>query len=79
MTPTISVPTDNIYKFMCSFGLAIIISSIACYVSIYINTLDKKIYFYEKIKQLEYIENRTKAEEDNLSLYTKLVEVATDN
>lgn len=79
MTPTISVPTDNIYKFMCLFGLAIIIASIACYVSIYINTLDKKIYFYEKIKQLEYIENRTKAEEDNLSLYTKLVEVATDN
>jgi len=79
MNPSVSVPTDNIYKFMCLFGLAIIVVSIFSFASVYSNNLDKKIFYYEKLNNLEKIESKSKLEEDSYKMYTSLVEITNKN
>lgn len=79
MTPNIAPPTDNIYKFACLFGLALVVSSIFAFVSIYSSSLDRKIKYSEVVIPLEAKEQRSKMEESMLSMNKKLIEVTRSN
>jgi len=79
MTPSLSVATDNIYKFACLFGLALIISSMFAFVSTYTASLDRKIKYSETIIPLEAKVQRTKAEDELLAMNKKLIEVTKSN
>ena len=79
MIPNITIATDNIYKFACLFGLAIIVASIFSFVNVYSSTLDKKVQLSETIIRIEAEEKLTKVQEDTLELNKKLLEVAKNN
>lgn len=79
MTPPLSVPTDNIYKFSCLFGLALIISSIFAFVSTYSSSLDRKIKYAETVIPLEAKTQRSKADDELLALNKKLIEITKSN
>lgn len=79
MTPNISPPTDNIFKFACLFGLALVVSGIFGFISIYSSALDRKIKYSEVVIPLESKERRTMAEESMLALNKKLIEVTRSN
>ncbi|MGZ5858147.1 MAG: hypothetical protein ACXWJK_12970 [Burkholderiaceae bacterium] len=79
MTPSLSIPTDNIYKFACLFGLALIISTIFAFVSTYTTSLESKIKYTATIISLEAKEQRSKAENDLLVMDKQLIEVTKTN
>lgn len=79
MTPSLPIPTDNIYKFSCIFGLALIVASIFSYVSIYVSSLDRKAKYMEVIIPLEDKAERSKAENNLLELNNKLIEIVKSN
>lgn len=79
MTPTFPIATDNIYKFTCLFGLALIIVSILSYVSMYTAALDRKVKYMEIIIPLEANAARSKAEDDLLEMNKKLLDVTKSN
>ncbi|ART48327.1 hypothetical protein [Acidovorax carolinensis] len=79
MTPALPIPTDNIFKFACLFGLALIVSSIFGFVSIYTSSLDRKVKYSETVIALEAKEQKTKAESDLLDLTKKLIDVTKSN
>lgn len=73
------IPTDNIYKFSCLFGLVLIVSAIFSFVSSYSSALDRKVRYSEATIQLQAKPERTKAEEDLLAMHKKLIAVTRDN
>ncbi|THF64660.1 hypothetical protein E6C76_11435 [Pseudothauera nasutitermitis] len=79
MQPSIPIPTDNIYKFACLFGLALIVSAIFSFVLVYSSSFDRKVKYSESIIPLEAKADRTKTEEDLLALNKKLIEVTLSN
>ena len=79
MQPSFPIPTDNIYKFGCLFGLVLIVSSIFSFVSSYSSALDRKVRYSEIVIPLEAKSSRTKIEEDLLTLNKKLIEVTRSN
>jgi len=79
MTPNLPVPTDNIYKFACLFGLALIVSCIFAFVSTYSASLDRKVKYSEVLIPLESKSQRTKAEDEMLAMNKKLIEVTKSN
>jgi hypothetical protein len=79
MTPSLPIPTDNIYKFTCLFGLALIISSLFAFVSTYTSSLDRKIKYSETIIPLEAKTQRSKVEDDILAMNRKLIDVTKSN
>lgn len=79
MIPSLPIATDNIYKFSCLFGLAIIIASIFSFVSVYTSTLDRKVQLSETIISLQAKEELSKAEKDRLELNQKLIEITKTN
>lgn len=79
MTPSLPVPTDNIYKFACLFGLVLIVSSLFAFVSMYTSSLDSKIKYVEATIPLEAKLVRTKVEEEKLAMNKKLIEVTKSN
>ncbi|ABM39223.1 hypothetical protein [Polaromonas naphthalenivorans] len=79
MTPSLTIPTDNIYKFSCLFGLALILVSIFSFASNYTTTLDRKVRYSELVIGLESKAQRNKSEDDLLALNKKLREIAMEN
>lgn len=79
MTPSLPVPTDNIYKFSALFGLALVVSGIFAFTTVYTSSLEKKIKYAEAMIALEAKTTRTKLEDDTLALNRKLVEVTQSN
>jgi hypothetical protein len=79
MQPSLPVPIDNIYKFACLFGLALIVSAIFSFVASYSSSLDRKVRYSEVVIPLEAKAERTKAEEDLLAMNRKLIAVTKDN
>lgn len=75
----IPVPTDNIYKFSCLFGLVLIVTSILSFVSSYSAALDRKVRYSDVVIPLQAKAERTKAEEEMLSLHQKLIAVTRKN
>lgn len=79
MSPSVPIPTDNIYKFFCLFGLALIVSSIFAFVASYSSALDRKVKYFEAIIILEAKDSRSKVEDDTLALTKRLVEITDKN
>lgn len=79
MTPPLPIPTDNIYKFACLFGLALIVSSIFAFVSAYTSSLGTKIKYSEILISIEAKEQKSKAENDLIEMYKQLLEVTKSN
>lgn len=79
MQPSLPIPTDNIYKFACLFGLVLIVSAIFAFVTSYSSSLDRKVKYLEVMIPLEAKEDRTKAENDLLALHKRLIEVTKSN
>ncbi|MGV8823774.1 hypothetical protein [Methylibium petroleiphilum] len=79
MTPSLAIATDNIYKFSCLFGLALIIVSVVSFVTMYSSTLDRKIRYSEIIIPLEAKTPRSRVDEDVLELNKKLIDVTREN
>lgn len=79
MQPSLPIPTDNIYKFACLFGLVLIVSAIFAFVSSYSSSLDRKIKYSEVIIPLEAKADRSKIENDLLALNQRLIEVTKSN
>ena len=79
MQPSLPIPTDNIYKFACLFGLVLIVSAIFAFVSSYSSSLDRKIKYSEVVIPLEAKADRSKIENDLLALNQRLIEVTKSN
>lgn len=79
MAPNLPLPTDNVYKFACIFGLALIVAAVFSYVSIHSSSLDRKIRYSESVITLEAKGERTKADNDLLELNRRLLEVTKSN
>jgi len=79
MQPSLPIPTDNIYKFACLFGLVLIVSAIFAFVTSYSSSLDRKVKHMEVMIPLEAKTERTKAEDDLLALHKRLIEVTKSN
>lgn len=79
MTPSLSVPTDNIYKFASLFGLALIIASLLSLVAVYTSTLSEKIRLADAISVLETIEKRSPEQEVRLAIRQKELSVRQSN
>jgi hypothetical protein len=79
LTPSIPVPTDNIYKFSALFGLVLIVSGVFSFSATYTLSLEKKIKYVEAMIVLEAKPSRTKLEDDTLALNRRLVEVTRSN
>ncbi|WP_133247304.1 hypothetical protein [Azospira sp. I13] len=79
MPPSFSIATDNIYKFTCLFGLALIISAIFSVVSMYSASLERKVKYMEALILLEAKTEKNKIDEDLLEMNKKLLEVAKSN
>lgn len=79
MQPSLPIPTDNIYKFSCLFGLTLIVVSVFSYASIYSSSLDRSIKYYEVVIPLEAKESRSKTEDETLKLNRRLLDVTKSN
>jgi hypothetical protein len=79
MQSSIPIPTDNIYKFSCLFGLALIVSGVFSFVTSYNSSLDRKVKYMEAIIPLEAKPERTKVEEDFLIMNHQLIALTKDN
>lgn len=79
MQPSLPVPTDNIYKFSCLFGLVLIVSAVIAFASIYSSSLERKIVYVQAVIALESKAERTKQEEENLKLNRLLIDVTKQN
>lgn len=79
MQPALPVPTDNIYKFACLFGLVLIVSGIFAFVASYSASLDRKVKYAEVVIPLQAKSPRTKAEDEILAMHSKLIEVTQAN
>ncbi len=79
MNPSFAIPTDNIFKFACLFGLALVVVSVFAFVATYNFTLENKARYSETIIFLESKSPRTKADEDILKLNERLLNVISEN
>ena len=79
MNPSLSAPTDNIYKFFSIFGLAIIMTSILSLTAIYTSSLDRRIGYKEKIISIENKTQKTGEEIATLALNKKLMDITKQN
>lgn len=79
MQPSLPIPTDNIYKFSCLFGLVLIVSAVIAFASVYSSSLERKIVYVQAVIALESKAERTKQEEENLKLNRLLIDVTKQN
>lgn len=79
MQPSLPIPTDNIYKFYCLFGLVLIVSAVIAFASVYSSSLERKIVYVQAVIALESKAERTKQEEENLKLNRLLIDVTKQN
>ena len=69
MPPSIPLPTDNIYKFVCLFGLALIVTAVFSFVSTYTSLTAQTMRHAENIIHLEAKSNRAASDDELLKLY----------
>ena len=79
MSPGLSVPTDNIYKFYALFGLALMISSILAFVYVYDSNRAQVIQWAEEVQVIDKKENTTPSDADRRELLKVLIEVENSN
>lgn len=79
MNPSLPIPTDNIYKFACLFGLTLIVTSIFSFVAVYSSSLDKKMQYYQSVVMLEAKVPKSKEDGELLKLHNRMLEVTKGN
>jgi F420-0:gamma-glutamyl ligase-like protein len=79
MNPSLPIPTDNIYKFACLFGLTLIVTSIFSFVAVYSSSLDKKMQYYQAVVMLEAKVGKTVEDNEILKLNKRMLEVTKGN
>lgn len=79
MVPGLQIPTDNIYKFVCIFGLSLIISAIVGSISTYNSSLEKVVNVYHDIIVMESKIERNQYDEALLKLDHELIELTNNN
>lgn len=79
MTPSLPIATDNIYKFACLFGLALVVSCVLAFVSMYSSSLDRKVRYHEAIVQVEQKADKSKADENVIAMHKQLINVTKEN
>lgn len=79
MTPSLSVPTDNIYKFASLFGLALLIASILGFIAHYSTSLEAKSRYVQIISMHNSKEPKSQFDHDMITLNEKLLQVAQKN
>jgi uncharacterized membrane protein YidH (DUF202 family) len=79
MKSTIPIPTDNIYKFSCLFGLALIVAGIFSFIASYSSSLDRKIAYVEAMTALEAKTNKTEADTKLIAQKQHLIDVTKSN
>ncbi len=78
-TPAVPLPTDNIYKFVCLFGLTLVVAGIVAGIAAYATSLDKKTQLLAEIIELESIDKPSALEEKRLALKRRILEVVRSN
>ena len=79
MTPSLPLPTDNVYKFVCLFGLTLVGVGVFSFLSSYSPSLERAVRYSEAVISLEAKPERTAAEEELLAMNKKLIEIAKAN
>jgi len=79
MNPSLPIPTDNIYKFACLFGLTLIVASIFSFVTVYSSSLDKRLQFFQAVVMLEAKAEKAKEDAELLKLNRRMLEVTKEN
>jgi len=79
MNPSLPIPTDNIYKFACLFGLTLIVSSIFTFVAVYSSSLDKKLQYFQSVVTLEAKIEKSTEDGELLKLNKRMLEVTKGN
>lgn len=79
MTPSLSVPTDNIYKFASLFGLALIVVSMLGFIAQYTSALESKTRYAQAIALHSTKDPRSKFDDEMIALNTRLLEVTRSN
>lgn len=75
------MPTDNLYKFTCLFGLALIVSAVVSFVALYTSSLDTKLKYNEVIVEIHAIPEaqRTPIQVARLASKKELMKLTMDN
>ena len=79
MTPSIPLPTDNLYKFLCLFGLALMLASVYAFVALYSNSLERVETYSKLVIELQANTSPTEVEKDRLTLAKAMLKVTTEN
>ena len=79
MTPTIPLPTDNIYKFVCLFGLALILAAVYGFVALYSSSLERVETYSKAVIELQANTPPTEVDADRLKLAKAMLSVTTQN
>lgn len=79
MKSTIPIPTDNIYKFSCLFGLALIVTGILSFIASYSSSLDRKIAYVEAMMALEAKTEKTEADTKLIAQKQQLIDITKSN
>lgn len=74
MTPSLPVPTDNLYKFACLFGLVLVVTGVFSFVAVYASSLERKAALMEAIFTLEDKLEKPMVEQKRLFLNQTLLE-----
>jgi hypothetical protein len=72
MTPSVPLPTENLYKFVCMLGLALVISCVAAHVVLHGSQLSQKVQLLTEIADLEAVKPLP---EQKLALKRQVLEV----
>lgn len=79
MNPSLPIPTDNIYKFACLFGLALIVASIFSFAAVYSSSLERKMQYFQSAVVLETKIEKSKEDGELLKLNNRMIEVTKEN
>jgi hypothetical protein len=76
---SVPLPTDNIYKFTCLLGVAIILAGLAATYGVYNEALSVKARLISEISQLQSEAASSPRHHDELALKNKLLDVTKNN
>jgi hypothetical protein len=79
MTPSLSLPTDSVYKFCCLFGLSLVIVGSVSFLSVYNASLAEKIKRTEDLIALQAKPQKAPEDEQRIKLYERVLKLVAEN
>jgi hypothetical protein len=70
---------DNVYRFACACGLALVVAALLGFVFAHTAALERRASFVDAVVSLEAKEPRTKAEEELLEVNRRLLQVTSSD